>query len=68
MIESQVISFSNFPSPSPQSALFIISLPTFISLPMVCHNICERIYSKIEVTPIWQAKNIAEDVSVTDYQ
>jgi hypothetical protein len=30
---------------------------------MVCHNICERIYSKIEVTPIWQAKNIAEDVS-----
>ncbi len=37
----------------------------FISLPMVCRNICERIYSKIEVTPIWQAKNIAEDVSVT---
>jgi hypothetical protein len=47
MIESQVTSFSNSPSRKVPYSLY--PYQHFISLPMVCHNICERIYSKIEV-------------------
>jgi hypothetical protein len=51
---------------SPHVVSFVIMVRTLQISPMVCHNICLRIYSKIEVgqIPVLVGKNIAEDVSV----